>query len=113
MPTDVTALRAEHDQVLARLSARESTRCFAQGAVSLFVAALALGTAGKLAWDFWGENPEWALGAAAVAAGLLGYALARLWKGRGLYASERGEVARLLQLRAQLGVDPAASITER
>lgn len=108
MPPDVSALRAEHDQVLAGLATRDSTTRFAHGAVSLFASLLGFGTAGKLAWDFWATNPEWALAAAVVSGGLFLYALARLVQGFSLYAAEKAQVARLLELRAQLGVDPSA-----
>lgn len=109
MPSDVSALRAEHDQVLARLATRDSTTRFAHGAVSLFVSLLGFGTAAKLAWDFWATNPEWAIAAAVFSGGVLLYALVRFVQGRALYAAEKAQVARLLELRAQLGVDPAAS----
>lgn len=108
MASDVSALRTEHDQVLAGLAARVSTTRFAHGAVSLFAAALGLGTAGKLAWDFWGTRPEWAVGVAALSGALLLYGAVRLVQGFRLYAVEKAQVARLLELRAQLGVDAPA-----
>jgi hypothetical protein len=108
MGSDVSALRSEHDQVLAGLEARVSTTRFAHGAVSLFVSALGFGTAGKLAWDFWTTNPEWAVGVAVHSGAILLYGVVRLVQGFRLYALEKAQVARLLELRAQLGVDAPA-----
>jgi hypothetical protein len=107
MPSDASSLRAEHDQVLARLEARVSTTRFAHAAVSLFVSLLGFGTAAKLAWDFWATHPEWAVATAALSGAVLLYALVRLVQGFLLYRAEKAQVARLLELRLQLGVDPA------
>ncbi len=108
MSTD--ALRAEHDAVLSTLSTRASTKHFAHGAVTLFLALILLGTSGKLWWDYSTENPEWSAAAGALGAMVLGYCVVRFALGARMYGKERVQLTRLLDLRKTLGVDAPASL---
>jgi hypothetical protein len=110
---DPNALRAEHDQLMARLSTRKSTEHFAHAAVSTFFGLILAGVAGKLFWDRQLEFARWGGAIASVAAVLLGYALVRYLQGRATLATERREFERLLALRRSLGIDDPASLLPR
>lgn len=105
MSNDV--LRAEHDAVLSSLSSRDSTRQFAHAAVSFFGSVILFGTAGKLWWDYSQENPEWWMTAAGLGSAVIAYSITRAAIGFRLYAKERLQLTRLLELRRSLGLDPA------
>lgn len=108
-----TDLRNEHDAVLSSLSTRESTRHFAHAAVSVLVAVALAGTAGKLWWDYWGTNPEWAASCMGLTVLCLVYAAARLVLGARANGKERVQLGRLRELRKELGVDAPASLTQQ
>ncbi len=102
MANDV--LRAEHDEVLSAVSARESTRQFAHAAVGVFIAILLSGTAGKLWWDLKGKFPWIWMVVAGAAALAVTYALIRVGIGLTHHRRERALLKRLQELRAALGL---------
>jgi hypothetical protein len=106
-----TELRAEHDEVLARLSSRRSMVHVAHAAVAGFVAAIFLSAAAKLWWDFSEYHPE-LYQASLVVSGLGAlYAGVRATLGFIDFRRERGELVRLRHLRATLRIDdPATSL---
>ncbi len=108
-----TDLRTEHDAVLTALSTRDSTRHFAHAAVSVLVSIATAGTAGKLWWDYWGTNPEWAGACLGLTFLCLAYAAARLVMGARANGKERVQLGRLRELRKALGVDAPASLTQQ
>ncbi|MEW6431872.1 MAG: hypothetical protein AB1730_10220 [Myxococcota bacterium] len=110
---DPNALRAEHDQLMARLSTRQSTEHFAHAAVSTFIGLILAGAAGKLFWDVQMRFVEWAIAGAAVGVGLLLYALVRYLKGHSALAAEHREFVRLSALRRALGIDDPSSLLPR
>jgi hypothetical protein len=55
--TDPAALRAEHDALARQLEIRRSVDHVRRGAYVGFVALIAVGLSGKLAWDRWGTVP--------------------------------------------------------
>lgn len=106
MSPPVNDLRAEHDAMLARLSARQSTFHFAHAAVSIFVACIFSGAAWKLSIDVeYAWAPSLVLPAAIVAAVALAYGLFRLVLGRSVLQTEVGQFERLKALRQQLKLD--------
>lgn len=112
MSSHSAQLRAEHDQVHARLSARASPHHFAHAAVAAVGALIFGGTAAKL-WLTEGPDAPLAWGAMGVAAvGALGLAVARGVLGARAAARERVDVARLQALRHELRLDAPASLTE-
>lgn len=110
---DPTALRAEHDLLMARLSTRTSTEHFARAAVVSFVALIVCGAAGRLFWDSGHKHGSWALGIGTVGLVLLGYAASRYLRGRAVLAAELREFERLSALRRSLGIDDPASLLPR
>jgi hypothetical protein len=107
------ALRAEHDAVLSSLETRASTHHFAHAAVSFFLSVSLFGTAGKLWWDHWADEPSWTLAAGALGALALCYAVARGVLGGRAYRAEKVRVARLLDLRKAIGADAPLPLSER
>jgi hypothetical protein len=110
---DPASLRAEHDLLMARLSARRSTEHFAHTAVSTFFALIFAGGAGKLYWDDGGVYLELVLVGSAIAAGLLLHAVVRYVRGHRALAYERTEFERLGALRRSLGIDDPAAMLPR
>ncbi len=110
MTADASALRVQHDEMAARVASRQSIVHFAHAAVSAFIGLILLGAAGKLWWDYWSANPEWALSAGSVAGVLLSYAAAQLLFGRHDRAIEARDYASLQALRHQLKLDDPASL---
>jgi hypothetical protein len=114
---DAAALRREHDALAARLEARRSIDCVRRGAYVGFAALIAVGLAGKLAWDRWGTLPPGVVRkiptgpplffflAAALAAVLVAVALRDLLRARRLMREEDALFARLVALRCALGLD--------
>ncbi|MBL8937375.1 MAG: hypothetical protein JNM69_22635 [Archangium sp.] len=103
-------LRAEHDAMLTRLSARKSTFHFAHAAVSIFVACVFGGAAWKLSLDLeYAWAPSLVLPATIVASLALAYGLFRLIVGRGVLQTEVAEFERLKGLRKQLKLDEPAT----
>lgn len=110
---DPTALRAEHDHLMARLSTRKSTEHFAHAAVSTFIGLILAGAAGKLFWDSQLKFVQFVIAIAAVAGVLLLYALVRYLKGHSTLAVEHKEFERLSALRRSLGIDDPSSLLPR
>lgn len=103
---DSSALRAEHDAMLARLSARASTLHFAHCAVSFFVACVFAGASLKLSLDVEFEWAPQLVLPAAIAAGLAAlYALGRLAMGLTVLRAEVKDFERLRALRTELKLD--------
>jgi len=102
MTNDV--LRSEHDEVLKSVSARESTRQFAHGAVSGLLSVMTGFTALGM-WTSQVVDVEWwaAFAGASVVAAL--YSMFRLINGVRLNRVERGQLQRLLVLRKSLGFE--------
>jgi hypothetical protein len=107
-------LRAEHDALAGRLAARRSVDELRKAAYAGFAGLIGAGLALKLAFDRWVSArppryqgpPVFFFAAAAVAVALL--ALAAWWvaRGRRHQREEDSLFARLLALRARLGLDP-------
>ena len=100
------------EQLQLALSARQSTRSFAQFAVALAVALIVAGAAGKLSWDARGF-PYFGL-AAAVAAGAIAVWSLRCYR-RGM-AELRVELERFERwqaLRRSLGLDDPSALLPR
>jgi hypothetical protein len=112
-PTPDPALRAEHDELAARLAARRSIDAVRRGAYSGFALAITVGLSIKLAWDRWGSRhpkafkgpPVFFYLAAAVAAVLLVVTVSAFVRARRLMAREDVDFERLRRLRAELGID--------
>jgi hypothetical protein len=114
LPVDEAgALRAEHDELAARLAHRLSVDEARKAIYTGFFAAIAAGVSAKLAFDRWFSTrvtafkgpPMFFYCAAAVAAVLL--ALAAGWgiRARRHMRDEDALFARFQQLRARLGLD--------
>lgn len=103
-------LRAEHDAMLTRLSARKSTFHFAHAAVSIFVACVFGGAAWKLSIDLeYSWAPSLVLPAAVISGVALAYGVLRLILGRVVLQTEVVEFERLKGLRKQLKLDEPAT----
>jgi hypothetical protein len=102
------SLRATHDELLAKLSRRQSIFHFAHAAVSLFVCFIASGAAWRLSLDTeYSWAPPLVVPAQVIAGLALLYGLVRLVLGRGRLADESQAFAELQRLRAQLKLDEA------
>lgn len=110
---DPSTLRAEHDQLMSKLSSRRSTGCFAHASISTFVSLILAGAAGKLYWDTAARHEEWVLASALLGLGLLGYGLVQYLRGRAALAHEEQEFHRLSALRRSLGIDDPAAMLPR
>jgi hypothetical protein len=110
---DPASLRAEHDQLMSRLSTRRSIGHFAHAAISLFAGLIVLGIAGTLYWDEPKPLAEWALGTGIFGVGLVIYGLVQYLRGRAVLAREAQEFARLSALRRALGIDDPAALLPR
>lgn len=107
------ALRAEHDAIAERLSARRSIDHVRRGAWAAFLALLLGGVAGVLAYQRWGaaalegtRSPApFALALAAALAGL-SVAAGAFARARRLMRREDRDFTRLRELRARLELDP-------
>jgi hypothetical protein len=111
------ARRAEHDALQARLAARASVERARRGFVLLFAGFLGVLLCGKLAWDRWGTLPpgvvrETPPGAplylyvcVVATVVLLALAVRAFLAARRLGREEDALHARLLALRAALGLD--------
>ncbi len=99
-------LRTTHDELLARLSRRQSIFHFAHAAVAFFVAFIASGAAWRFSveTEFTWLNPL-QFPALAVAVIALGYAAVRLVLGRGQLKQEDAAFVELKRLRTELKVD--------
>jgi len=118
---DPGSLRAEHDALAARLAARASIDLVKRAAILGFVAFIALGLSAKLAFDRWAPEAWWPVGAprpeqvpgaplffllAAIATGaLVAFSVRNVIRARRLMREEEALFARLLALRAALGLD--------
>ncbi len=102
MTNDV--LRSEHDEVLKSVSARESTRQFAHGAVSGLLATMSAFTAFGM-WASTTADAQWWAAAAGLAGCAALYSIFRLLNGIRLNRIERGQLQRLLELRKSLGFE--------
>lgn len=102
MTNDV--LRSEHDEVLKSVSARESTRQFAHGAVSGLIAAMSAFTAFGM-WASAKTDAQWWAAVAGISGCAALYSVFRLLNGVRLNRVERGQLHRLLELRKSLGFE--------
>ncbi|MFT3708007.1 MAG: hypothetical protein QM817_10160 [Archangium sp.] len=105
------ALRVEHDAVLSSLETRASTHHFAHAAVSFFLSVSLFGSAGKLWWDYWSDEPQYAIIAASLGGIALTYSATRALLGSKNYRAEKQQVARLLDLRKAIGADAPLALT--
>lgn len=100
------SLRATHDELLAKLSRRQSIFHFAHAAVSLFVCFIASGAAWRLSLDTeYAWAPSLVVPALVIAGGGLLYGIVRLVLGRGQLVHEDEAFGELKRLRAQLKLD--------
>lgn len=104
-------LRAEHDAVLSTLETRVSTLHFAHAAVSFFLSISLFGSAGKLWWDYWSDEPHWAVIAASLGSVALLYSITRAVLGAKSYRREKVQITRLLDLRKAIGADAPLAIS--
>lgn len=113
---DAGALRAEHDALAERLGTRASVDRMKEGGVLAFFAVIAAGMTAKLAWDRWGWLPPnkpppppglpmYFLVALLVTAVVAGFAARAFVRAARLRREEASLFARLLELRARLGLD--------
>jgi type VI protein secretion system component VasK len=108
------ALRAEHDQLAARLAVRRSIDHVRRGAYGLFFSVVTGGLAGKLAYDRWFSTrvtrfrgpPIFFFAAAAAALALVAYSAWSFVRARRHMAEEDRAFARMRELRQTLGLDP-------
>jgi hypothetical protein len=110
-------LRAEHDELQARVAARLSVDRARRGLQLLFVGVLGVLLSGKLAWDRWGilppgvrrETPPgiplYLYAAVTATVVVLVLAIRAFLAARRLGREEDVVFARLLTLRAALGLD--------
>ncbi|MBL8909567.1 MAG: hypothetical protein JNM17_02580 [Archangium sp.] len=104
-------LRAEHDAVLSSLETRVSTLHFAHAAVSFFLSISLFGSAGKLWWDHWTDEPHLALIAGSLGGAALLYSVTRAILGTKAYGREKVQITRLLDLRKAIGADAPLAIS--
>jgi hypothetical protein len=113
---DLAALRAEHDALAERLAVRPSVDRVKEGGVLTFFTVITLGMSAKLAWDRWGwlpvhkpapppGLPMYFLIALLIGLALLGFAVRAFRRAAALRRDEDALFARLLELRAALGLD--------
>lgn len=107
---EVAGLRAEHDQVLLRLSARSSMVHLAHAVVSAFICLTFLAASAKFWWDFSEYHPEYFQASLGVATAAIVYAAVRGAVGARHFRRERVELSRLIELRTQLRIDDAANL---
>ncbi len=108
-------LRAEHDRLAARVSARHSIDDVRKGAYASFGFVISAGLAAKFAWDRWGTGPRPVrppgrypllfLGALLLALFLAVFAVLAFLRARRAMATEDQDFARLREIRARLGID--------
>ncbi|MEI7703553.1 MAG: hypothetical protein WCK73_03035 [Deltaproteobacteria bacterium] len=114
-PFEDASLRAEHDTLAARVSARSSIDDVRRGAYASFGFVISTGLAVKFAWDRWGSGPRPAripgrypllfLGALLVAVVLATVAIRAFLRARAAMVVEDRDFARLREIRVQLGID--------
>lgn len=100
------------EQLQAALSARQSTRSFAQFAIALAVAVIVAGAAGKLSWDAKGF-PYLGIAAGLVAAGITAWAVRCYRRGMSELKLEIERFERWQALRRSLGIDDPAALLPR
>ena len=108
-------LRAEHDRLAARLSARRSIDAVRRGAYASFLAVVTGGLAVKFAWDRWGWGvrparvptgiPLLFLVALGLALACLAVAVASFRTARASMRREDRDFERLRVLRRRLGIE--------
>ncbi len=115
-PSD--ALRAEHDALADRLSARRSVDVARRALLQIFFGLISVGLTVKLAWDRWGVlrpgvtrkhhagPPLFLWIATAVTVVLLVLSIRSLLRARSLMREEDALFARVRQLREALRLDP-------
>jgi hypothetical protein len=112
---EAEALRAEHDLLARRCTARRSIDDVRRGAYAAFGLFVSGALAVKFAWDRWGWGPRPArppgrypllfLGALAVAIVLLVVAVRAFRSARRTMVVEDRDFARLKEIRGRLGID--------
>jgi hypothetical protein len=113
-PGDEAALRAEHDALAERLSARRSIDVMRRFAYTAFAAVLTTGITVKLGFDRWVSTrptrfqgpPLFFIVALCAAAALVAAAAVLYTRSRKLMAAEDALFARMRALRDRLGLDP-------
>ncbi len=108
-------LRAEHDVLAGRVSARRSIDDVRRGAYAAFGLVMSAGLTIKFAWDRWGwglrparppgRYPLLFLLALGVSIGLAVYAFAAFRRARSAMRVEDRDFARLREVRARLGIE--------
>jgi hypothetical protein len=112
---EAAALRAEHDELAARVAARRSIDDVRRGAYASFGLVVAAGLSVKFAWDRWGwgirparppgRYPLLFLGAVALALLLAYVAAGAFRRARRAMKVEDRDFARLREIRGRLGMD--------
>jgi hypothetical protein len=113
-PAEDARLRAEHDDLAARLAARASIDQVRRGAYVGFAGLIAAGLSVKLAYDRWFSTrairfkgpPVYFFAALVVALVLLGIAAVAFARARRLMRTEDALFRRMRELRDRLELDP-------
>ena len=112
---EASALRAEHDDLAARVATRRSIDDVRRGAYASFALPVSAGLSVKFAWDRWGFGPRPArpvgrypllfLAALALSLLLLFVAQSAFRRARRTMKVEDRDFARLQEIRQRLGMD--------
>ena len=112
---EASALRAEHDDLAARVATRRSIDDVRRGAYASFALLVSAGLTVKFAWDRWGFGPRPArpvgrypllfLAALALSLLLLFVAQSAFRRARRTMKVEDRDFARLQEIRQRLGMD--------
>jgi hypothetical protein len=113
-PSEEATLRAEHDELAARVATRRSIDDVRKGAYASFALVMSAGLSVKFAWDRWGWGPHPTkppgrypllfLCAVAVSIVLLLVAGSAFRRARRAMKLEDRDFARLQEIRARLGM---------
>jgi hypothetical protein len=98
-------LKAEHDAVLESISTRGSTKHFAHAAVSLMVCFMLAGTFANMLLEKSGAHADDAVWVGVLSGLVMAYSAVRLVLALRMNARERMQLARLLDLRRELGFE--------
>lgn len=108
-----TEVRLELEKLQAELSTRSSVLRFARAAVSMTIALILAGAAGKLLWDLPTRHLYLALPVFALSLGFGCYSVVNYLKGKAALAVELNSYQALIALRSHLRLDDPAALLPR